>query len=592
VDGPAVSRAESGGERLPLSLKLCFGAPAFAGAALGIPIVLHMPQFYSDVVAAPLGYIAIAIAVARGFDALTDPFMGWITDRTQTRWGRRKPYIFVGVPLTAVVFWLLFSPPADLTPVGASVWFVLMFGLYFLFHTVYQIPHNALGAEVALDYHERSSLFGIQTIFIQLGIISASVLPAVLIGSLGAGSERQAFSTMAGVTGVLLVLLYALLLWRVPERPEFVARESNPLVPGVRRALRNRPFRILFFAGLVNAIPAAIPAILMRYFVFYVVRPENAEAWFSIFLVIFFVTGTLFIPVWMAVARRFGKLSSFVAASVIGIAGSVLFFFAGEGDTLFLCGVYFLVGIQQAAGTFLIPAMAADTIDYDELLTGKRREAQFSSFWAIIPKFVSIPGSSIPIAILAWAGYVPNAIQAPEVIFWIKFLYALFPVAFYIVALSILSRYPLSEAAHVEIRAGIAAHGRGESAVDPLTGATVPLASERDVEEATGWFLDYFSAGELRRALARGNGTLLRDVVRMGLLALGIGLAATWFAVARIADLDVEPGPLAVIAVVVSGLALTALLFHILRIRPARKMARAAVAPAVVEAHLREGRAI
>ena len=308
--------------------------------------------------------------------------------------------------------------------------------------------------------------------------------------------------------------------------------------------------------------------------------------WFSIFLTSYFLTGTLLIPVWMAAARRFGKLPTYVAAFLIGATGSVFFFFAGEGDTIYVTVVCALIGIQSAAGLFLMPAMGADTIDYDELLTGKRREAQFGVLWWILPKFVAIPGMAIPIAILAAVGYVPNQEQTPEVLLMIRALMGVFPIAFSVAALVVLSRYPISEAVHRKIREGIEAHARGDSAVDPLKPRTLPPPSEREVEEETGWFLDHFSPGELRRGLRLGNGRILRDVLRAAAACLIVCLGATSLAFARISSVDVEPGVVAVVAVVVAGLSLTAFLFHALRIRPARRLARSGVSTDTVRIHL------
>ena len=95
--------ATNGSERLPISVKLAYAAPAFASAGLALPIFALMPKFYSDVVHVPLGYLAIAIALARAFDAITDPLMGWISDRTNTRWGRRRPWMMIGAPLCAAI---------------------------------------------------------------------------------------------------------------------------------------------------------------------------------------------------------------------------------------------------------------------------------------------------------------------------------------------------------------------------------------------------------------------------------------------------------------------------------------------------------
>lgn len=589
--GPPPGEAgPAGGEpALPTSVKLVFGAPAFAGAAMAIPIGVLMPRFYSDVVLAPLGAIAIAIALARAFDALTDPLMGWLSDRTHTRFGRRKPYIALGTPFVALMFMALFGPPEELGPLGASFWFGATFALFFLFSTVVEIPYAALGAELTPSYGERSSLFGYRAFFIAAGTIAAAVMPTVLAG-VGWDDERQAFRLMAALYAVLLIVLNGALLLRVREHRDYVRRESNPLVPGVRRALRNRPFRILLLAGVVSAIPAAIPAILLPYFVEYVLQPADPNAMVGVFLVTYLGAGLLFVPLWLVVARRLGKLRTLILVSAIGITGSLFYFFAGPGDLLYTGCVYFVTGTVSMANNFLIPAMAADVIDYDELRTGKRREAQYTSFWAMIPKFVAIPGSSIPLAVLSAVGYVPNQPQSEEVMFWIRFMYSIFPAAFYVAAVLIIARYPISEAVHRAIRTGIAARSAGRSAPDPLTGAVLVPRLEGRVPEADGWFLDYFSAGELRGVLNGGARRLLgRVLVATAVSALACAAAAS-VALAGFRDLEQKPPLPTVLAVVTAGLAFAAVCFHALRLRPARQMRDERIDEDTIRAHLEESR--
>jgi GPH family glycoside/pentoside/hexuronide:cation symporter len=571
---------------LSRSVKLAYGAPAFAGAAMVVTVGVHATRFYSDVVLAPLGTVALMTAVARAFDAITDPFMGWLSDRTRSRWGRRLPYIAAGTVPAAITFWLFLSPPVSLGGPGSAVWFGVVFCVMFLFSTITSIPSLALGAELSLEYHERSSLFGIRSVFAAAGTIVGATMPGILESGLGIHDERAIFSGLAAAYGVALVVLNGVLLRYVRERPEFARRESNPFIPGVRRALRNRPFRILLLAGVVNAVPAAIPAILIPYFVYYAIRPDQPAAWLAIFLLAYLGAGFVFLPMWMVVARRWGKLRTMVAASVMGISGSTLFFFAGPGDTRFALAVYLYTGVASGALLFILPAMGADTIDYDELRTGKRREAQFGAFWGMIPKFVSIPGGSIPIAILSAVGYVPNQVQTAEVIFTIKFLYAIFPAAFYVGALAIVMRYPISEEVHRAIRAGIEAHGRGEPARDPLTGERIAPAHEVGAGAAEGWFLDHFSPRELERVARHGPRGLVTDVVRsIVLAALAVGMAVT-VVVATLGGGGAEPGPTAVLAVVAAGGAFTALCFHLARLGAARRFVRAPVPRARVMAHL------
>jgi GPH family glycoside/pentoside/hexuronide:cation symporter len=573
-------------ERVPLATKIVYGAPSFAGAAMAIPIAIHMPKFYTDTVLVPLGWVALAMALARVFDAVLDPFMGWVSDHTRSRWGRRRPWIALGAPLAAMGFLALFTPPAALGSGAAAVWFGTTFLLYFCFHTVYAIPHGALGPELTLDYHERSSLFGWREGFAILGTMVAAVVPAVLAELLS--GARESFFVMAVLYAALLCALYGLLVLRVRERPDFAARESNPLVPGVRRALRNRPFNILLGCYVVASIPGAIPGLLMPYFNQYVIQPENPERWLGIFLLAYFGAGFLCLPLWVRAARRWGKTPVWLASFLMGTTGGTAMFFLGEGDIVPLLLLIAWSGSSFGAGLFLGPAIQADVIDYDELNTGKRREGQYAAFWAIVPKFIVIPSASLPLALLASLGYVPNAEQSPSVLLAIKAIFALTPAFFSVLAFAIAWRFPISEEIHRAILRGIAQHRRGEVAVDPLTGRALSPPGARRVDEATGWFLDHFSRGELERVLRDGPARALRDVRRVAALVLGLAVALALFAFYDLAGTDGNPGPVAVLAIVLAGFSFSAFLFHLFRWGPARRLRASPIAPDTIRAHLDE----
>ena len=114
-------------------------------------------------------------------------------------------------------------------------------------------------------------------------------------------------------------------------------------------------------------------------------------------------------PMWVWIARRIGKLNAWLASFFLGISGGAAMFLLGPGDIHWLMVLICWAGIGFGAGLFLTPSMQADVIDYDELYTGKRREAQYTAFWSMLPKFIAIPSAAIPIAILASLGYIPNA---------------------------------------------------------------------------------------------------------------------------------------------------------------------------------------
>jgi GPH family glycoside/pentoside/hexuronide:cation symporter len=576
--------------RLPIGVKLAYGAPNFAGAGMAIPIAIHMSIFYSDTVLVPLGYIALAVAVARASDAITDPIMGWITDHTRTRWGRRRPWMLLGAPLCALAFIALFNPPLGITGLQAATWFSITFVFYFLFHTMYSIPHYGLGPELTLDYKERSSLFGWMEGFTVLGTVVAASAPAVLIPLLG--GARAGYAALAIGMGAMLSLLYLWQCIRIKERPDFSRRKPNPLIPGVRRVMRNRPFRILLAVYLAGSITAAIPGLLMPFYTKYILQPEDPDKWIGIFLVTYFGAGFLCLPFWIWLTRRWGKKQVFLFTFPVGITAAFSLFFLGKGD-LVPC-FWILLGAGSVFGVrlFLGPSMQADVIDYDELYTGKRREAQYGALWALMFKFTIIPSASVPLAILAVVGFEPNVQQSETVQFALRAIYGFGPAATGLIAFALAVFFPINEAVHREIIAGIQAHQRGEAARDPLTGTLLPPPGDRGVDEDTGWFLDHFSGRELERYLRGGPAALLRGAAAGIAVSLAIFAVATNQVLQGLGDLSTRPGLTTVFEVVVAGFALTAALYHLLRLRAARRMRAEPIPAGVVRTHLDVSRSL
>ena len=577
-----------------LGVKLSYAVPSFATAAMAAPLIIELKIFYTDTVLVPAGLLAVAMAVARAFDAITDPLMGWITDHTRTRWGRRKPWIPLGVPLCALCYWIMFLPPESLSAEGGAVlWIGAAYCLYYLFQTVWAVPYAGLGFELSPDYDDRTSLFGYRSISGGLGLMLSFFLLYQAQARGTFSDDREMLAVLTGCFALLMIVLFVWPLLRVREHSGFATRGRAPFVPGIRRALRNRPFRILLLATILGTIPATMPTLLMPYFTKYVLQVE--DQWRLVFAGIYVVSGFLSLPVWMAVARRIGKLPVWIITATIGIVSSFVMFSVGEGQTTRMIVLEVIRGFAAGAIVILGPAMMADVIDYDELRTGRRREAQFGAFLNLIPKFVAILGATLPLALMGAAGYDPTTSRLTDgATLAIRGLFALFPIGFHIGGLLILLRYPISRDVHRAIRDGIAGHQRGEDAHDPITGHTRSPADARSVDEETGWFLDNFSLRALRQVVERGPRGIVGDVLAATATAALLSAAAIGGAVALLLDSlsrsqeDQLRQGMAACMVVVAGLAITALLYHLMRIRPARRMAADPVDAETIRAHLRE----
>ena len=246
----------------------------------------------------------------------------------------------------------------------------MSFVLYFMFHTIYPLPHYALGPELTLDYHERSRLFGCREGFTRR---SAPWSPPRCRASSGAARQRDA-ATSAFARASSAVLLATLLL--EPRRaacasgPTSRSAPSNPFVPGVRRALRNRAVPHPARASTWSArVAGAIPGTLMPFFNAYVIQPENETVWLAVFLAVYFGAGFLCLPAWIWAARRFGKKPTWLRELRLGDHGLAAHVLRGRGRHA-ADGVLILAwaGSSFGARLFLGPAIQADVIDYDELL--------------------------------------------------------------------------------------------------------------------------------------------------------------------------------------------------------------------------------
>ncbi len=586
-------------EKLPLAVKLAFGFPAFPGIGMTVPIAVFMTKFYADSIGVALGFIELAQTLARSVDAITDPLMGWLTDRTRTRWGRRRPWMLVGAPLTAMALVGLFAPPAGIGPLEGAVWFTTFFIAYYVFHTIYTIPHAGLGPELTSDYHERSNLFAWRDGMGVMGSAIASVAPAVVIvwaKSGGAGqaeAERAAFLWIALAIALMLVASYIWLCYRVPENPAYSRRKPNPLVPGVRRVIRNRPFRILLGAFLCSSIAITVNPLLMPFFLQYALGVDSWVEWTGVLMLVSYGVGTATIPLWLRLARRYGKKQTWIWSLWILVAFDLSLFafpsFAtGEAAMGWVVALFLLRGTSMTAGLFLAPAIQADVIDYDELYTGKRREAQYAALWSIATKLALIPALSLPLVLLAALGFEPNVEQTETVRWVIRGLYGLVPGIMVIGVVLIVRRFPIDERTHRATLAAIEAHRRGEPARDPITGRELGPPADRGLDEETGWILDHFSPGELRRALLAGSdwGRRLRRDIALALvlstLVFGAGASGIWLS---LRDLSSRPGVLTILCVLLAGVALAGLCFHGLRLRTARRRI-GQIQPAEVRSHL------
>ncbi len=447
--------------------KLAYASPAFALAVVGIPVYVYIPKFYTDVVGLDIAVLGTLLFGVRIFDAVTDPLFGYLSDKTRTFFGRRRPYIAIGSLFVAFSMFLLFAPPKSVSA-HAAIWFGVSIYTLFLFWTAVTVPYESLGPEITFDYNERTSLFGMRDGLLIAGTLAAASSPALVQWAFGLPAspegERAKFFWIAVIYTPLLIGTCWWCAIAIPEKFKDQIKSSTGLATGLREVTHNKPFKILLASYTISAIGNNLPATLILYYVEYVLLSDLAE----LFLLMYFATGILFLPAWIKISHRIGKKNAWLASIVLNTGAFIWVFFLGPGDVAAYGVLVVISGIGLGATLALPSAIQADVIDYDELLSGARREGQYIGLWSISKKFAAAVGVGAGLYILGLAGYSPNVEQSATVVFTLRVLYALVPSVCNIVAFAIAMYYPISSGIHKNIRLAISQRKQGRPVADPL----------------------------------------------------------------------------------------------------------------------------
>ena len=437
---------EAGGGALPRGLLLAYGLPALPLAALTLPVYIYLPTFYAQGLGLGLGAVGTILLLARLWDVVSDPLVGWATDRLRTRWGRRRPWIVGSAPLLMLSLWQLFVPPADAGLGHLLGWSLLLY----LAWTATMLPLWAWGAELSGDYHERSRVAGYREAFIILGTVLAAAAPQLVGAEPGSG---EALRAIAIGTLLLLPLALAVLLLRVPERPAPAGRRLR-LRRGLRLMAANRPFRRLILAYFLNGAANGLPATLFPLFAqHWLGRPEMG----GLLLLAYFACGILAVPGWLALSRRLGKHRTWCWAML----GVCLAFAAvplvGTGQVGAFLAICIVTGLALGADLVLPPAMQADVVDLDTARTGTPRTGLYFALWGMATKLVTALAVGVAFPLLDLAGFEAAGPNEGPALAMLVVLYALAPVGLKLLAVGLMWNFPVDAAQHAALRRRIAA---------------------------------------------------------------------------------------------------------------------------------------
>ena len=433
-------------ETISLITLIDYNIPTIGVGFMFFLVSLYLMKFATDILLISPVMMGFIFGLSRIWDAITDPLAGYLSDRTNFSMGRRRPWMMASAPFVCFSFIMIWYQPVELSVEFSSLWIAVAVLLFYSAMTAFNVPHHSLGAELSPNYHERTKVFGVRHMVWNCGSLLALLAMHQLI--VGNNPKKDAFD-IALIAGLITFALIIWTVFRTQERKEYQGRgEKNPIT-AFSDVLRNKHAVLLLVVFFIENLGFATIGILTPYVAEYVVlRPERT----AIYILTYLVPCILSVPVWISLSKRIGKKKTWLISMVLtGFGFGGMFFLSAGADTLILL-LAFVCGVGAGSGAAMAPSIQSDVIDYDEYLTGKRKEGTYFASWNLVFKTATGITFMITGFVLGASGFVPNQDQTENAKFAILFLYALFPFCCYLIGGLILTRFSFNESAHQKIR--------------------------------------------------------------------------------------------------------------------------------------------
>ena len=411
-----------------------------------IPLYALIPNYYNVDMGLSLTAVGSVWLLARLFDGITDPLIGWLSDHTRTRWGRRRVWMVASIPILGLAIFKLFIPEPPVTIAYLFGWLVVLWiGWTMLF-----IPYYSWAAELSPDYHERTRITGWRSAIGMVANIASKAVPVVAIYLFDFGGTRETLLLIAIMMLILLPTSIGLTVYKVPERRDFLPAKI-PILPGLKVLAKNIAFRRLILAFFSNQVGTAAMLALTAYFVRGVLQDDQNTILTLLVVSSFTLTS---IPFWMWFGRRYDKHRAW-CFGILGYAfihaGHLLL---GAGDYYYSLPIAAAAAFMSGAGWVMPHAMKADVIDVDTIASGEDRAAWMFAVWSFASKIAYSVGPWFALTALAIFGFNVETAANPSVqdVIVLKALFVGIPLVTYSIAASMTWNFPLTSEAHQAIR--------------------------------------------------------------------------------------------------------------------------------------------
>ncbi|MBE9050347.1 MFS transporter [Nostocales cyanobacterium LEGE 11386] len=454
-------------QKLDFKTKLAYGAGDLGPAITGNISIFFLLVFFTNVAGIPAGLAGSVLMIGKIWDAINDPIIGVLSDRTKSRhWGRRLPWMFYGAIPFGMIFFLQWIVPQFSSDQSSNVWplfwyYVVIGLLSQVVYTVVSLPYTAMTPELTQDYDERTTLNSFRFAFSIGGSILSLILAQIIFSAIA--DRQQQYLVLAAICAIISVLALYTCIFGVRDRVlAFEAKrtqaEEPPSIPffeQLKIVFSNRPFLFVIGIYLFSWLGVQVTASIIPYFVVNYMRLRDSD----VPSVMIAVQGTalLMLFVWSALSKKIGKrLVYFLGMSLwIMAAGGLFFLQPGQIGVMYLMAVMAGFGVSTA---YLVPwSLIPDVIELDELQTGQRREGIFYGFMVLLQKLGLALGLFLVGNALQAAGFQatipgqPTPIQPESALLAIRLAVGPLPTFFLICGLFLTYFYPITREMHAEI---------------------------------------------------------------------------------------------------------------------------------------------
>jgi Na+/melibiose symporter-like transporter len=436
--------ATSGDRPLSVGQLTIFGFPAMPHAFVAGALYSILPAYYAANTTVSLAAIGAIAGASRIFDALNDPIVGYLSDRTKTRLGPRKPWLLGAILFCVLSITQLFQPPADATIIYFAWWSTVLYTGF----TMFEIPRSAWSAELSRDYHERTRIVTYVALFNIAGSLSFYAVP--IVTSLVTGGTTQITGeTLSLISWIYMVVmplgLVAAVLF-VPSGRQVTTKPAT--MKGVFASLwRSKP--LLRYCTIVTAWGLGQGALIGTVFIFQSDYMQMGN-YFVFIMIALFAASIVALPVWNRVLKTMDRHRLWALCVALPALTAPLILFFEPGPTAFIPALLFAVfkGFMSSPQNFLPTAVLSDVIDYDTMKTGSNKAANFFAFQNILIKIAMAVGGAIAFAVMDVMGYRIGQPNDATANLGLLIAYMVIPIGFHVLTAALAWNFPITAAKH------------------------------------------------------------------------------------------------------------------------------------------------